>query len=406
MKQVNVGIVGAGLSGLIAAKTLSSKGIEVTVFEKLNQPGGRMRTEEIDGWKLDIGFQVLLTAYPYLQKYVDFSKLNLFKLEAAATIFREGQTTAVGDPFRTRNILFKTVFSDIGSIKDKWLIFQLKRFVDKRSIDDVFELENTTTIDFLKEFGFSQQIIERFFKPFFGGIFLENKLTTSSRMFLFVFKMFAKGTAAIPIDGIGAVASQLVSEMPKVRFHYNSEVSKVDQETIHFENGEEKSFDYVINTIPNYGKLRDQAHWQNCYNLYLEHSSPAIIKEARIGLNANQNKLINNIFYPSIHQNPKVKEGKSLISVTVLNSNNLKEIKIIEKVIQELRTDFNIKDARLIKFYQIPYALPKLKAPVNSVSFDKSAKTFEIGDYLMNGSQNAACKIGGLVAERILKDFN
>lgn len=410
MKHTKVGIVGAGLTGLIAAKELSSKGVKVSVFEKLSQPGGRMRTENIDGWKLDVGFQVLLTAYPYLKKHIDFSKLNTITVEAAATIFRDGKTSAVGDPFRTKNILFKTMFSDIGSIKDKWLIFQLKRYVDKRSIDEIFQLDNSSTIDFLKEFGFSQQIMDRFFKPFFGGIFLENELTTSSRMFLFVFKMFAKGNAVIPKAGISAVARQLEAKSINAKFNYNYEITKIDQETIHFKNGEKQSFDYVINTIPNYGKRKDLNQWQNCYNLYFEHSDPAIIKQARIGLNANQNRLINNIFYPSVHQNPKEKQGKSLISVTVLNlkaigSSELKDYQIIEKVIQELRTDFNIKDARLIKMYEIPYALPKMEAPMNTISFEKSTKTFEVGDFLMNGSQNAACKIGEMVADRILEDL-
>jgi len=405
MKHTKVGIIGAGLTGLIAAKALSSKGVDVSVFEKLSQPGGRMRTENIDGWKLDVGFQVLLTAYPHLKKHVEFSRLNTFTVEAAATIFRDGKTTAVGDPFRTKNILFKTMFSDIGSIKDKWLIFQLKRYVDKRSIDYIFDERNRTTIQFLQEFGFSQQIIDRFFKPFFGGIFLENQLTTSSRMFLFLFKMFSKGNAVIPKAGISAVARLLEAKSINAKFNYNCEITKVDQETIHFKNGEKQSFDYVINTIPNYGKRQDLDQWQNCYNLYFEHSAPAIIKQARIGLNANENRLINNIFYPSVHQSPQDKKGKSLISVTVLNSNGLKEIQIIEKVIQELRADFNVKDARLIKMYEIPYALPKLDGPVNTISFDQSTKTFEVGDFLMNGSQNAACKIGEMVAERILEDL-
>lgn len=92
-----------------------------------------------------------------------------------------------------------------------------------------------------------------------------------------------------------------------------------------------------------------------------------------------------------------------MISVTVLDSKGLKYYKLIEKMIQELKTDFNIKDARLIKLYQIPYALPKLDPPVNTFSFAPTGKTFEVVDFLMNGSQNAACKIGELVAEHILK---
>ena len=402
MAQIKVGIVGAGLTGLVAAKELSSKGIAVAVYEKLDVPGGRMRTENVDDWKLDVGFQVLLTAYPYLQKHIDLDLLNLHKLEAAATIFRSGKTTAVGDPFRTKNILWATVFSDIGSVKDKYLIFKLKRFVDRHSIDEIFELENMTSIKFLEKFGFSERILDRFFKPFFGGIFLERELTTSSRMLLFVFKMFSEGNAAIPQGGIGELASKLAASLTEVYFHYNSEVEKIKDETIYLKEGSQESFDYVINTIPNYNNRSDKSLWQDCFCFYFEHPSPRIIDTARIGLNANPNRYINNIFYPSSLEKPSAKEGRELISVTVLNSNGLTKNELIKRVEAELNADFGIDAMNLIKFYHIPYALPKNEALKNTISFDKNTKTFEVGDFLMNGSQNAACKVGELIAAHVL----
>lgn len=403
MTQIKVGIVGAGLTGLIAAKELSRKGIAVTVYEILDVPGGRMRTENVDGWNLDVGFQVLLTAYPYLQKHIDLDSLNLHKLEAAATIFRSGKTTAVGDPFRTKNILWATVFSDIGSVKDKYLIFKLKRFVDRHSIDEIFELENTTSIKFLENFGFSERIIDRFFKPFFGGIFLERDLTTSSRMLLFVFKMFSEGNAAIPQGGIGELASKLAASLTDVSFHYNSEVKKVKDETIYLKEGSQESFDYVINTIPNYNNQSDETSWQDCYCFYFEHTTPRIIDTARIGLNANLNRFINNVFYPSSFEKPSAKEGRELISVTVLNSNGLTENELIKRVEAELNADFDIDAMNFIKLYHIPYALPKNEILMNTVSFDNNSTTFEVGDFLMNGSQNAACKVGEMIANHIVK---
>lgn len=403
MTQIKVGIVGAGLTGLIAAKELSRKGIAVNVYEKLDVPGGRMRTENVDGWKLDVGFQVLLTAYPYLQKHINLVSLNLHKLEAAATIFRSGKTTAVGDPFRTKNILWATVFSDIGSVKDKYLIFKLKRFVDRHSIDEIFELENTTSIKFLENFGFSERIIDRFFKPFFGGIFLERELTTSSRMLLFVFKMFSEGNAAIPQGGIGELASKLAASLTDVSFHYNSEVKKVKDETIYLKEGSQESFDYVINTIPNYNNQSDETSWQDCYCFYFEHTTPRIIDTARIGLNANLNRFINNVFYPSSFEKPSAKEGRELISVTVLNSNGLTENELIKRVEAELNADFDIDAMNFIKLYHIPYALPKNEILMNTVSFDNNSTTFEVGDFLMNGSQNAACKVGEMIANHIVK---
>ena len=403
MTQIKVGIVGAGLSGLVAAKELSKKGADVTVYEKLSVPGGRMRTENVGGWNLDVGFQVLLTAYPYLQKHINLSELNLHKLEAAATIFRSGKTTAVGDPFRTRNIFWKTLFSDIGSIKDKWLIFKLKRFVDRYSIDELFELENMSSIKFLYNYGFSERIIDRFFKPFFGGIFLENELTTSARILLFVFKMFSNGSAAIPENGIGELASKLVKDLEEVSFHYNSEVEKVLDETIYLKNSSEVSFDYVINTIPNYEESQNKSLWEGCYCIYFEHVSPRLITPARIGLNANQNRLINNIFYPSSLEKPESKKDKELVSVTVLSSKGLDEKGLITKVKEELNSDFSLDNLNFIQLYHIPYALPKSGIPKNNVSFQENTKTFEVGDFLMNGSQNAACKVGEIVAKHILK---
>lgn len=403
MKKTRVGIIGAGLTGLVTAKELSKKGFEVTVFEKLDQPGGRMRTEIVDGWKLDVGFQVLLTSYPYLRKHIDLSKINLLTLEPAATIYRDGKTTVVGDPTRTKNIFWKTALSDIGGLRDKYLMYKLKKHVEGHSISEIFRTDNTTTIAFLSSFGFSQTIIDRFFKPFFGGIFLENELTTSSRMFLFVFKMFAKGSARIPLNGIGVVAEQIVAKLKNTTFHYEAEVTKVENQTIHLADGSSESFDYVVNTIPDFGKRKDKNKWQECYNLYFEHPSPAIINEPRIGLNANPDRLINNIFYPSILYKLKEKKRKSLISVTVINSKGLDENQIIEKVSKELKSDFNIEEARLIKFYHIPYSLPILEAPMNAYKFDYDAKYFEVGDFLLNGSQNAACKMGDKITKHILE---
>ncbi|WP_107037970.1 FAD-dependent oxidoreductase [Brumimicrobium mesophilum] len=403
MIKTKVGIIGAGLTGLVAAKELNKKGFQVSIFEKLNQAGGRMRTETIDGWNLDVGFQVLLTSYPYLKKHIDLSKINLLNLESAATIFRNGKTTEVGDPFRTKNILWKTIFSDIGGFGDKKLIYKLKKQVDGQSISEIFKTESISTFEFLNEYGFSETIIDRFFKPFFGGIFLENDLSTSSRMFLFTFKMFASGKAKIPKNGIGTIAQQIVSKLERVNFHFESEVVKIEDQTIYLKNGESESFDYVINTIPNYQNRKDSGQWQECYNLYFEHKSPAIISQPRIGLNANPDRLINNIFYPSIHQNLKMHKGKSLISITVLNSQGLSEKDLAKKVEKELESDFNIPEPRLVKLYYIPYSLPINKQPKNYVAFDYSAKTFEVGDFLLNGSQNAACKIGGLISKHILE---
>jgi protoporphyrinogen oxidase len=402
MKQIKIGIIGAGLTGLVAAKKLTEQGHHVVIFEKEATPGGRMRSEVVEGWILDRGFQVLLTAYPYLRQHVNLSGLALQELEAAATIFRAGKRSVVGDPFRTRKILWKTIFSDIGSWKDKWLIFQLKRRVDQLSIDEIFALPDAPTHAYLANFGFSHRIIQRFFQPFFGGIFLERSLSTSCRMFLFVFKMFAEGNAAIPAKGIGAVAQSLADELTTVAFHYNSSVAKVDAQTVHLANGETYSFDYVIQTIPVIGQHDSVENWQSCYNLYFEHTGRRIIQETRIGLIADPNSYMNNLFYPSVFQENTIHPDRSLLSVTVVDSQGKSPQELEELVAAELRTHFGLADLRCLITYVIPYALPICQPPKSEISFPVGQKTLKVGDFLLNGSQNAACFAGQMAAEHIL----
>lgn len=396
---MKIGIVGAGLTGLIAAKVLAEHGVHAEIFEKMNIAGGRMRTETIDNWSLDVGFQVLLTAYPQLQKHIDFSELDLHYLDAGATIFRNGKKTSVGDPFRTKHLLFATLFSDVGSLKDKWLIFKLKRKTDQLSIEEIFRLPNEPSSVFLKKFGFSDRIISRFFQPFYSGIFLEDQLETSSRMLLFIFKMFAEGKAAIPSGGIGKVAEQLIYKS-KVNIHYNCEVSKVDHGQIHCENGNSHVFDWVIDTTPIHHSKQPENSWHGCHNFYFEHSSPRIMASPRIGLNAHPNRWINNIFYLSSLNQPK--PGKELLSITIVNDQGIKGKALQKKVEYELAHHFGITNGTFLKHYFIPFALPKMHIPNMTTDLKIENQTIFAGDYLLNGSQNAACKLGEEAAKLIL----
>ena len=403
MGKQSVGVIGAGLTGLTAAKELSKKGYAVTVFEQLDTPGGRLRSEDLNGWTLDVGFQVLLTEYPYLKKHLTLDNLQLRHLDAAATIFREGKTSAVGDPFRTKNILWSTVFSDVGTFRDKWLIFKLKRFVGRKSIDALFAYENSSTLKFLHRFGFSDHIIAQFFQPFFGGIFLERDLTTSARMFLFVFKLFASGGAAIPREGIGAVGKEMMAQLPDVTFHFQTTITAIEGQSVRTATGKNHEFDYLINTIPNYGKRSSNSAWQGCYCLYFEHPAPRKIDTPRIGLNASPNRLVNNIFYPSSIQENKLNSGTELLSVTVVDGAGKDENSLIQEVTKELAMDFGLTELTCIKVYAIPFALPINHPPKNTVEFPTGTKTFEAGDFLLNGSQNAACKVGEAVAQCIAR---
>ena len=169
-------IVGAGLSGLTAAKMLRRSGVETLILESSDAVGGRARTDVVEGFKLDRGFQVFLTAYPEAEKHLDYPRLKLNRFEPGSLIWVGDQFQSLVDPWRRPSQVFNTAFSQVGSLSDKLRIALLRRNVSAGTLDDLFQREDQTSLAFLRDFGFSENMIKRFLRPFFGGVFLDADL--------------------------------------------------------------------------------------------------------------------------------------------------------------------------------------------------------------------------------------
>ena len=239
-------IIGAGISGLIAAYELEQAGYQPMILEQTDEVGGRVKTIHEKGYALDLGFQVLLSAYPLAKKYLDMDQLQLCKLESGALIYTNNKSYLIGDPLRNWKVLVPTLMSDIGSISDKLKILKLNIQLKFKSLEKIFASPEITTQEYLVKFGFSSKIIKRFFKPFFTGIFLEPDLRTSSRMFEFVYKMFGEGYATIPKLGIGEISKQLKNKLHHTEFIFNCAVEEVTNDHILLRSGEKKSHEGVI----------------------------------------------------------------------------------------------------------------------------------------------------------------
>ncbi len=225
--SVDVIIVGAGLAGLAAARTLTRAGKSVLVFEASDGVGGRVRTDIVDGFRLDRGFQVLLTAYPELQHQLDVDALDLRSFEPGALVWLGTKGHVVSDPFRRPTQLFSTAFAPIGSLADKVRIAVLRRRVRKGAAALLLRGPDVATGASLRARGFSTKMISRFFRPLVGGIQLDPSLSTSNRMFEIIFRSLSEGDSAVPALGMGAIPEQLAAALPAGVIRLNAPVSNV-----------------------------------------------------------------------------------------------------------------------------------------------------------------------------------
>src|ERR687895_419025 len=154
-------VVGAGLAGLRCARRLHEKGVAATVLEAADGVGGRVRTDRVDDFLLDRGFQVLLTAYPEARDALDYRELELHPFYPGAMVRTGGKLVTVADPFRRRWGGLRTALAPVGGLGDKLKVAKLRRRVTSGSLEELFARPETTTREALAADGLSEEIVDR-----------------------------------------------------------------------------------------------------------------------------------------------------------------------------------------------------------------------------------------------------
>jgi uncharacterized protein with NAD-binding domain and iron-sulfur cluster len=201
-----VAVVGAGVSGLVCARALAAAGLDVVLVESSDRAGGRVGTDVVNGFLLDRGFQVFLDAYPAAARELDLAALDLRAFLPGALVHtpEEGSAWArVSDPLRRPQDLVAALVAPVGTLLDKAKVGVYRLATLAWTLGDVFEHPETSTLEHLSvTLGLSDSMIDRFFRPFYQGIFLAPLEEQSSRMFEFVFYIFAIGRANLPANGM------------------------------------------------------------------------------------------------------------------------------------------------------------------------------------------------------------
>jgi phytoene dehydrogenase-like protein len=410
----DVVIVGGGLAGLRCAQQLHEVGIRAVVLEAEDCLGGRVRTDTFDGFLLDRGFQVLLTSYREASHALDFSELDLQPFQPGALVRADGRFHTIADPWRRPSRAFRTLRANVGSLSDKLRIGTLSRRVQRGALEELFTRPEQSTVDYLRHYGFSTRIVDRFFRPFLGGVFLEPELRTSSRMFEFVFRMFATGSAALPAYGMGAIPGQIAALLPADQVKLQTQVVGLENGGLRLKSGELLRTQAVVLAteginlaawVPELPEVQSRS--VTCLYFSAE-TSP--LDEPILVLNGESDGLVNNLCVPSDVSSRYAPPGASLISVTVLGNPALDESALTDAIRVELKEWFGeqVERWRHLKTYRIAHALPVTgsKGLVESRRPVRLKEGLYIcGDYRETPSIEGALISGRRAAEAVLQDI-
>lgn len=243
-------VVGAGLAGLCAARVLSAAGVEVLVLEATGRVGGRVRSDRLDGFTLDQGFQAFNTSYPEPQRVLDVPGLGLREFTPGLLVYSGGERHRVSAPHRRPHEAFGTLRAPIGSAMDKARLAAMIGLLAASPAPRLLTAAETSALKAFGARGLSPMVIERFLRPFLSGVFLESELATSSRFADLVLRSFFRGRSGVPAGGMAAIAQQLAAALPAGTVRTNVIVRSVSADRVATDDGEIRTRAVVVATDP------------------------------------------------------------------------------------------------------------------------------------------------------------
>jgi phytoene dehydrogenase-like protein len=410
MAQPDVLIIGAGLAGISCARHLHKAGVSFHIVEASDAVGGRIRTDRVDGFLLDRGFQVLLTSYPEALENLDYERLGLAPFDSGAMVRYHGEFYRVVDPWRVRGHVISNLLNPIGTTMDKIRIARLRSHVLKMPLEKIMLAEETTTLQALARRKFSRRMNERFFRPFLGGIFLDTKLSVSSRWFEYVFRMFAVGEAALPANGMQAIPEQLAESLPEGSIQFNRRVETIDGNKVVFADGEWLRPEVIVVAVegPEAGRLlgyEKPVLSRECVCYYFTAKEPPV-REPILLLSGSTRGPINNVAVLDVVQPGYAPSGESLISVTIVGNPSRDEDTLRKMVRGQLKRWFGlvVQEWKLLRLYRIQHALPVIYPMERSQPARIRPGVYAAGDHRATPSIQGAMESGRRAAETLLAD--
>ncbi len=411
----DVVVVGAGLAGLTCVRALQARGADCLLLDASDAVGGRVRTDDVDGYRLDRGFQVLLTAYPAAQAWLDYGSLRLGRFAAGARVSTAAGDARVSDPWREPARAWQTLRAPIGTLADKLRVGALRLAATQGGADSPWARPERSTADELAARGFSPVMLERFLRPWLGGIFLERELETSNRMLFFVYRMFSEGYAALPAGGMQRIPEQLAAGLRAGSCRLGAAVARVHPDggkgggSVELSDGEVLQARHIVLATDGTTASRlvagvEAPKWRSVTCVQWAAPESPLGGEPVLWLNGSGRGLVNNLVVPSDVAAGYAPPGMALVSTTLIGARPEADETLIDALRVELRERHGpaALNWRPLAVQRIRQALPVL-SPDSGAKSGKPlrAGVWVCGDHRASASIQGAMAAGQAVAEAI-----
>lgn len=411
---MDVLIVGAGLAGLSCARRLHQEGVAFQILEASDGVGGRVRTDRLEGFQLDRGFQVFQTAYPEARRVLDYQALRLKAFAPGALVFFDGRLHRLVDPLRQPRQALAALFSPVGTLADKLRVARLRWRVSQGSPEDLFQRPEISTLAALRGYGFSKGMIDHFFRPFYTGVFFDRHLESSSRMFEFVFRMLAQGDAALPAEGIGSIPAQLAAGLPRGSIRTKAPVARVEEGQVVLSSGEEIESRLTVLATDGAETVRlldrrEPFATVDCACLYFTAAKPPIA-EPLLVLDGENIGPVTNLAVLSNVAPTYAPPGAALMQATVAGNPAVSDPELENQCREQLGRWFGpqVENWRLLKIYRIIKALPVQRPPTPhplAQEVQVNPRLFVCGEYHSLSSLHWAMVSGRRAGDAVIREL-